>query len=642
MAPVRQLAAIMFADIAGYTALMQEDEVLAMEAQQKMKKKLEEEVSAHHGRILEFNGDGALCSFNSTLEAVRAALAIQLEMQTSPVVPLRMAIHTGDVLVNENTVYGDGVNIASRIESFSVPGSIFISARVLDDIKNQKEIEAVSLGKFLFKNVKEPAEIFAISNKGIVVPDASALIGKGERASEKSILVLPFLNMSNDPEQEYFSDGLTEEIITNLSRVKEMKLISRTTSMMYKGTRKDVKTIGRETGVTYIMEGSVRKHGKNLRITAQFVDALQDIHLWSDSFNGTIDDIFEIQEKVSLKISEALQMQLTRDEKKIFRKRYTENIAAYELYLQGRFYWKKRNEEALKVATRYFEMAIEKDPDYALAWAGLADTYSLVGEYTSVSRQEIFPKQKAAVNKALEIDNDLGEAHISLGILLMMNEWDWENSGKEFQTGIELSPTYATGHHWYAEWLMFCGRIEEAHNEITLAVELDPESQGILKDLGIHYYYTHQYDKAIEAGKKTLQLDPGFKPAHRLISLAYHGKKMYEEAIRENEKWGQRTGYKVKTDIAHAYILATSGRQDEARKIIELSGLENLLGANDFRSVALVYTALGDYDDAFEWLEKSYDHREESLCSLKIDQKFEPLHSDPRYKALLKKIGLEK
>ncbi|MDQ3681945.1 MAG: hypothetical protein M3352_02585 [Bacteroidota bacterium] len=643
----RQLTAIMFADIAGYTAIMQEDETLALELRHKLQKKLEEEVTVHNGRVLEFKGDGALCIFTSTIEAVSAALALQLDMQINPVVPLRVGMHTGDVVVEENNIYGDGVNIASRIESFAIPGSIFISGRVYDDIKNQKDIQAVSLGKYVFKNVKEQVEIFAISNPGIKIPDRENLEGKGEKASEnrnsdRSIVVLPFINMSNDPEQEYFSDGLTEELISSLSRLKDMRVISRTTSMQYKGTQKDIKTIGRENGVKYIMEGSVRKHGSNLRITAQFIEAKRDIHLWAETFRGTIDDIFDIQEMVSEKIVEALRIQLTREEQTILEKRYTDNTEAYQLYLKGRYFWKKRNEEGLKSAISHFEKALEKDSDYALAWAGLADTYSLMGEYTNISRRELFPKQMTAINRALEIDSRLGEAHISLGISLMLNEWDWKNSEKEFKLGIELSPNYATGHHWYAEWLLFMGKTEEAFKQISLAVELDRVSQGILKDKGIFYYYTGQFEEALKMGMMTLELDVNFAPAHRLLSLAYQGKKMFDKAIAENQRWGELTGNKIKTDVALAEIYAAANKKEDASKIIaEVEAGKNLSG-NDYRGMALVYAALGDNDMAFSWLEKSYDKHEESLCSLKIDPKMDPLRSDPRFNTMLKKIGLEK
>lgn len=640
MASTRQLAAIMFADIAGYTALMQDDETLAIQKRSRFREKLDEVIRNHGGRLLQFNGDGAMCSFTSTIESVKAATSLQLDMQIDPIVPLRIGIHTGDVLMDDNNVYGDGVNVASRMESFAVPGSIFISGKAYDDIKNQREISAVSMGTYNLKNVKEQVEIFAISNKGINIPDARLLSGKGEKVKCTSILVLPFVNLSNDPEQEYFSDGLTEELISGLSRLKEMKVISRTTSMKYKGTNKDLITIGRETGAGYILEGSVRKSGNNIRITAQFLDANRDVHLWSDSFKGTLDDIFDIQETVSEKIVEALRIQLTGDEIDTLQKRYTDNTEAYQLYLQGRFFWNKRNEQGLNAAVRYFKQALEKDPEYALAWAGLADTYSLMGEYTNVSRRLLYPMQMEAINMALKFDPDLAEAHISLAISLMLNDWNWKEAEKEFLKGIQLNPNYATAHHWYGELLLFMGRIDEAFKEISLAVELDPISQGILKDKGIHYYYTKQYDLAFKTAMTTFEIDPEFIPVHRLLSIIYTSTGEFEKAINENEIWGKKTGNKIKTDVAKAHIYAASGRKNEARDIIEKTGIENILSSNDFRGIALVYAALGDIDETFEWLEKSFEKHEESLCSLKVDQKFEMLRSDPRFDDMVKRIGL--
>ncbi|MGZ5135350.1 MAG: tetratricopeptide repeat protein, partial [Flavitalea sp.] len=447
-------------------------------------------------------------------------------------------------------------------------------------------------------------------------------------------------NMSNDPEQEFFSDGLTEEIISNLSKLRNMRVISRTTSMQYKNTTKDIKTIRNETDTSYILEGSVRKSGNDLRITAQFIDARRDIHLWADTYRGMVQDVFEIQDNVSAKIVEALRMQLTHDEKNNLQKRFTVNTEAYQLYLQGRYFWVRRNEVGLKTAARFFEKAIEKDPDYALAWAGLADTYSLMGEFTNISRRELYQKQKAAINKALAIDDRLAEAHISLAVSLMLNEWDWINSGREFRIGIELNPNYATGHHWYAEWLLFTGNAAEALREISLAVELDPVSQGILKDKGVIHYYLGQYDEAIDMAIKTMELDPSFVPVHRLLTLAYQGKGMFDKAIEENELWGMLTGNEVKTKVALAHIYATAGKKEEAKKIVDEVATNYTLSGNDHRGMALIYTALGKKDRAFYWLEKSYEQHEESLCSLKVDPKFDSLRSDPRFDALLKKIGL--
>ena len=639
MSKSRQLAAIMFADIVGYTAMMQEDEELAFELRSKLKDKLEDEVRNHGGRILEFKGDGALCSFNSAIEGVRAALGLQLAMQTAPFVPLRVGMHTGDVVVENDAIYGDGVNIASRMESFAVPGSIFISGRVYDDIKNQRDIQTVSLGKYALKNVKEEVEIYAVSNPGLQVPELHSLAGKGRKILQKSVMVLPFVNMTAEAEQEYFSDGLTEELILNLSRINDIRVISRTTSMQYKGTTKDVKTIGNETGVSYLVEGSVRKFKDDLRITAQFIDANKDTHLWAETYRGSMEDVFDIQEKVSAKIVDALRMQLSHKEKQTLQKRFTDDSQAYQLYLQGRFFWNKRDYEGLNIAIRYFEEALKKDPNYALAWAGLADSYSLMGEYTNISRREFYPKQMEAVSKALEIDDHLAEAHISLAISLMLNEWDWTNSEKEFKIGIDLNPNYATGHHWYSQWLLYHGRFDEALNEISLAIELDPVSQGIVKDKGIHHYYHREYDEAIATGLQVLELNSGFAPAHRLLSLAYAGKGLFNKAIGANQKWGELTRNRTKTEVSLVQIYAASGLKSQAARMIK--NIESGdLGANDIRGMALVYAALNENDMAFSWLEKSYEKHEESLCNMRIDPKLDSLRSDPRYDLLVKKIGL--
>lgn len=640
MSSTRQLAAIMFADIEGYSSLMQEDEAMALNLLDKLKLKLETEVALHKGKILELKGDGALCRFKSTIEGVKAAIAIQTEMQIHPIVPVRMAIHTGDIIVSGDTIFGDGVNIASRMESFAVPGSIFISGRVYEDIKNQKEIHVQSLGAYALKNIKDQIQIYAISNSGLVVPDKTSLQGKGEKVRTGCILVLPFVNLSQDAHQDYFSDGLTEELISSLSRLKDLRIISRTTSMQYKGTHKDIKTIREETGASYVMEGSVRMHGNDLRITAQFIDAIRDIHLWSDSYRGVIDNIFEIQESVASNIVDALRIQLTEDEKDNLQKRYTDNTEAYQLYLKGRYFWNKRNEEALQTAIRYFENALQKDTQYALAWAGLADTYNLLGEYTTRSRKELNPMAKAAAQQALVIDNQLAEAHISLASILMLGDWDWEKSGKEFRIGLELNPGYATGHHWYAEWLLFHGRMAEAMREIALAAELDPISTAILKDQGMSFYYTRQYDKALANADKTLELDPEFSTAHRLRTLAYHAKEMYLEAMAENEQWGKLTGNPTKTKLALANIYASAGRNEDALSLVTEILNNYKLGGNDYRSMGHIYAALGDKDEAFKWLELSFARREESLCNIKIDPKWDPLRDDPRYVELVRKVGL--
>ncbi len=454
--------------------------------------------------------------------------------------------------------------------------------------------------------------------------------------------MLPFANLSAEKDNEYFSEGLSEEIIMNLSKLQKLKVITRGSTVRYAKEGKTHKQTAIDLGVQYLLEGSVRRHGRDLRITAQLVDAFRDEYIWAETYRGTMEDIFDIQEKVAVEIVQALQLRLSPDEKQVLKKRFTENTGAYQLYLQGRFFWNKRSEEGLKTAIRYFEQAIEKDPNYALAWAGIADSYSLLGEFGNIPRKELYPKAEAAVHKALEIDNRLAEVHTSLASLLMLSRWDWANSQKEFTLALELNPNYATAHHWYSQWFLNMGRLEESLRLISRAAELDPVSQAILKDKGLTLYYNRQYDEAIEMARRTLELDPNYAAAHRLLSLAYQGKGAFDEAIVENEKWGALTRNKVETTVALAQLYAVSGQTEEAKKLINVVEQDQLVIDQVYRGLALVYAALGENDSAFKCLEQSYERHEEAILSLKVDPKVDPLRSDPRFAALLKKIGIEK
>jgi serine/threonine protein kinase/Tfp pilus assembly protein PilF len=473
--------------------------------------------------------------------------------------------------------------------------------------------------------------------------------GSGERISQiqpspfvNSIAVLPFANLSTEKDNEYFSEGLTEEIIMHLSKLQTLKVIARGSTTRYATEGKTRKQTAIDLGVQYLLEGSVRRQGRDLRITVQLVDALRDVYVWSETYRGTMEDIFDIQEKVAAEIVHALQLRLSPDETQNLKKRFTENTRAYQLYLQGRFFWNKRSEEGLKTAIKYFEEAIEHDPHYALAWAGIADSYSLLGEFGNTSRKELYPKAEAAVNKALEIDNRLAEVHTSLASLLMLSKWDWENSQKEFKLALELNPNYATAPHWYSQWLLNMGRIEESLRLISRAAELDPVSQAILKDKGLVLYYDRQYDKAIELARRTLELDPNYAAAHRLLSLVYQAKGMFDEAIVENEKWGKLTRNEIETTVALAQLYAVSGKTEEAKKLVEVVEQDELRIDQAYRGLALVYAALGDNDSAFACLEKSLERQEEALLTMKVDPKLDPLRSDPRFTALAKKIGIEK
>ena len=481
-------------------------------------------------------------------------------------------------------------------------------------------------------------------------PNAGVLLAELRRAKQspagkagaavKAVAVLPFSDISPDQDNRYFSDGLTEEIIAKLSRLRTMKVIPRTSVMSYDRAGKPVHQIASELGVRYLIEGGVRKHGQNLRITTRLIDPAQDGYVWAETYDGTMDEVFEIQENVAARIVKALKVRVSPDEKRILKRRATENTEAYQLYLKGRSFWNTRSREGLETAKRYFEMAIEKDPGYALAWTGIADVYNLIFDYTWAPRRESYAKAREAALKALELDDQLAEAHASYGIIVLLNEWDWTTAEREFKLAISLNPNYATAHHWFAELASMQGRLGEAIASISKAAELDPGVPGILKDKGMILYYARDYDGAIDYARITLQADPEFSVAHRLLALAYQAKGMYAEAVAENRRWGDMTGKKSEADVAIAQCHAASGNAPEALAILRRVEAEGEVNGNLFRGIALGYAALGDIAKAFSWLDQSSALVAESLCTLRVDPKVDRLRGDPRFDALLKKVGL--
>jgi len=503
---------------------------------------------------------------------------------------------------------------------------------------------------------KVPAKLTAILNRcmekspdlryssaGALATDIHAVRRELEAASSpsaQSIAILPFADLSVKRDNAYFSDGLTEEIITSLSRLRMIRVIPRATVVSYSREEKTMKQIGEELGAQYVLDGSVRKSGSQLRISVQLIDAKKDSYLWAEKYDGTLNEIFKIQERVAAKIVKALKMRLTPNEQKKLKKRPTENAEAYQLYLRGRFFWNKRSKESLLTAIKYFEQAIQKDPKYARAWAGIADSYNLLSEYGGISRKETSVKALAAAYKALEYDGKLAEAHTSLACLLMLSEWDWPAAEKGFKRAIRLDPNYATAHHWYSEWLLFMGRKEEANREISRAVELDPLSPALLKDKGIMLYYIHDYDGAIDYAKKTLDLMPEFASAHRLLSLSYAAKGLFAEALAANDRWGELSGNRLETLLGRAWCLAAGGRKDEANVVMRGIDPGELVDGNVMRGIALVHAALGEEERALDWLEKAYAIRAEAVSSILIDPKFERMENHPRFIALAKRMGL--
>ncbi len=661
----RRLAAIMFTDLVGSTALTARSEAAGLRAKERHRELVREEVARYGGELLESPGDETLSLFGSAVDAVNCALALQEATAGEAEVGLHVGIHLGDVLVRGRDVHGDGVNIASRICALSEGGGICVSDEVQHSIQNQENIESRSLGQHELKNVPRPVEVFAVGRPGTLtlarprraqarfwsrgrsavaalVLVVGALIGwliwdqtRGAAAGPiRSIAVLPLENLSGDPDQEYFADGMTEVLIANLARVRGLRVISRTSSMAYRDSGKTLPQIARELNVDAVVEGSVLRAGDRVRITAQLIQASSDEHLWSDSYERDLQDVLALQGEVARAIAGEIELQLSGSEKPGEAARPVDP-GAFEAYLKGRHHWNRRTGADLRKSIEYFETAIALDPDWALAHSGLAEAYVLLANYDpSVRPRDSMPRARAAAERALELDDELAPAHTALAAVRHWYDWDWEGAEVEFQRALELDPSYATTHYWYA--IQRITNKKDAIEHAQRALELDPLSILIGTGMGVVLLQTREYDRSIETLRETLELEPSFAIAQVILAWAYAAKGMHEEAIEVAERLARTAPESPRSMVTLAEIYAGAGRREDALRI-----LEEVRGFALYPlGVAYVYAALGEADTAFEWLEKSYERRSLQLTWIQVDRGLDPLRSDPRFQDLLRRIGL--
>jgi TolB-like protein/DNA-binding winged helix-turn-helix (wHTH) protein/Flp pilus assembly protein TadD len=458
----------------------------------------------------------------------------------------------------------------------------------------------------------------------------------------RSLAVLPLENLSHDPSQDYFADGMTDELITELGQISELRVISRTSAMTYKGAHKSLPQIAGELNVDAVVEGTVLRSGDQVRITAQLIQASADKHLWAQSYEGDVHQTLALQRQVARAIAEEIQIELTSHERDVLKSVKTVNPDAYEAYLKGRFFWNKRTADGMKEAISYFSQAIEKDPNYAPAYAGLTDSYALAGDwkYGVLAPKDAYPKAKAAAVKAVELDGTLGEAHISLALCLDNFDWDFSYAGKEFTRGIELSPSYATGHDWYGWHLASLGRNGEALGQVEKAENLDPLSLIISSDLAEEFLIDHRYDEAATQTQKTINMDRFFAPAHYVMGATFVQKHKYDEAISELQKATQLSEGSTAFNANLAYAYAVSGRRNEAVKILADLKNQSQHGFSNAPEIALVYVGMNDKDQAMTWLNKAFDERFSPWVLMR--PAFDPLRSDPRFQDLMHRIGLSK
>jgi serine/threonine protein kinase/Tfp pilus assembly protein PilF len=489
------------------------------------------------------------------------------------------------------------------------------------------------------KRHKIAAAIVLLALLGGVALFASYLHARSTETAIESIAVMPFVNESGNADVEYLSDGMTETLITSLSQVPNLNVKARSSVFRYKGKETDPKTIGKELNVQAILNGRVAQHGDQLTLNLELVDVQTENVIWSEQYNRTQTDLVALQSEIARDVSAKLQTRLSGADTKKLTKTYTTNSEAYQLYLKGLFYWNKRTGEALKKSIEFFNQAIEKDPGYALAYAGMAEAYVLLPDYYAGTPQDSFPRAKAAAKRALELDETLAEAHTTLGYALFISDRNYAESEREYQRAIELNSNYATAHQWYGNGLTRMGKFEQGIAEGKRAQELDPLSIIINENLGEDYLYARQYEKAVEQLRKTVEMDPNFFLSHYDLGVAYEMKGAFPEALAEYRR-GQRLNDDPNYLPYFAHLYVASGKRDEALKTLEqVKEIARQRYVSPY-GFAIVYAALGDKDKAFEQLEHGNQDRGSDFTYVKVDPFLDNLHPDPRFASLLQRAGL--
>ena len=640
----RRLAAIMFTDMVGYTSLGQRNEALSLVLVEEQRKLIRPIIRGNKGREVKTIGDALLVEFASALDAVNCSVEIQTAlkevMRSTPKerrFKMRIGIHLGDVVHQGRDVAGDAVNIASRIEPLSPAGGVCVSSQVYHSVANKVEYEFESLGFPELKNVTDQVEVYRITGLGEEVGKFVANRGVPTR---DRIAVLPFTNISPDKNDDYFADGMTEELISTLSTISGLRVIARTSVMGYKGGQKKIAEISRELSVGTVLEGSVRKAGNKLRITVQLIDCHTSDHLWAESYDRDLSDVFAVQSDISKTVATALKVKLLSTENAMLDKRQSVNPEGYTLYLKGRFYWNERTRENMDKAMKYFEQSVRADPGLAVAYSGLADCYNILADYNWMTPVHAGPLALEYSKKALQIDDGLAEAHASLALTLMNHYWDFATAERELRRAIELKPNYSPAHHWYAVLLFYFRRHEDSYLQEKLALDLDPNSRVINMGFATSVARLGRTDEAIGLFEKLIEQFPNFAAAHAWKSVLHLWRSEYDAAIEEAKK-SVEIDKSAFNQLSLAEILAFAGRKDEAQRILDdvlNEGLDNV----PLVTVGEVEFALGRWDEGFRWLEKGLAQREVGLLYFGSTNNpgYEMYRSDPRWKLIDSKIGL--
>ncbi len=626
----------------GYSALVSNDEHYAKLQRERMRSVLDVHVQTNQGIIIQYYGDGALVSFHSAVHAVDCASAVQDELQKEPLVPVRIGLHMGDVLFEENGVFGDVVNIASRIESMAIPGSVLLSEKVWTELLSHRRISTRSMGSFSLKNIPDPVQLFAVDKVGVVVPGPGDLQGKGRQVLRK-IAVLPFVNMSSDPDNEYFSDGITEEILNALVPIKGLKVTSRTSSFALKNTNLSIKVIADELGVDVVLEGSVRKSGSRVRITAQLIDATKDVHIWSETFDRDFNNVFEIQDEISEAIASKMRVLLS--DGKVVKSvgLSSQNEEALKMYLKGRYHFSKMTPPDALLAIEFFEKAQYLDDSFAAPVANQAITYAYLGIMGSMQPRKVFEDAIECADKASKINDRLALTYVARAMTALFYTWDPTRSDEYIAKAKEIGTNDYTLYLIEFMSLVIQKRFSEAQNCITDALIQDPLNPMLRHFLAQVYFHYDDLDKSLGVTQGIIDQFPDFRISLEFKAFILLRKEKNQEAIAQIEKYQQSTGNPMHGISVLGYFYAKTGNLQGALDCLEKLELRKIREPDQNLNFdyAILHVAVGNYEKAIDYLEECAKDRVGMILFLDVSfVVWDVLRGNERYEALRDDLGI--
>ncbi|HXW95327.1 MAG TPA: adenylate/guanylate cyclase domain-containing protein [Nitrososphaerales archaeon] len=639
----RRLAAIMFTDMVGFTALTQSDEAQSLAVLERHNRLLRPIFPKYRGREVKTIGDSFLVEFDSALDATNCAVEIQrflhdynLSSKDEWKITLRIGVHLGDVVHSGGDILGDAVNIASRLQPLAQPEGICISEQIYDQVRNKLSLGLLKLEPQEIKGIK-----FALDVYRVVMPWERMEVVPVQELDSKRIAVLPFVSLSPDPNDEFFADGLTEELIDRLCQVKELAVIARTSVMNYKKKEKNASQIGKELKAGALVEGSIRKAGNKVRVTAQLINAGTEEHMWSSRYDRDLEDIFAVQTDIAENVAGALKIRLLQGEIEQISRVPTKDPEAHEFYLKGMSHMLRGTEENIRAALSFFERAISRDPDYIEPYRSLAAAHFFLATHEIVPTNDAFPKIREYLNKALELDSTSAESHLDRGILLEL-EMNYHGQRREIERALQLNPNLSSAHGSLALSYIIVRDFGKAHLEIQKSLDLDPLSVERIIHSATFYLYGRDPDRALELYQKALSIDPGNPFVFGNIGLCHISKGMYEQGLTEVKR-SLEMGIRHPNAMADLpYALTKAGKVEEASKVVQEMVRYHEEHGTGTNSVGRGFAAIGEKDKALEWLERAFEERSPLLRWSAVDFNLEGMQSDPRFQALLKRLGLEK